>query len=129
MAGTIVADTIQDGAGNSTAMDNAIYGSAKAWVNFNGTSGSVAVRASYNVSSITRSSAGIYVATFTNAFADANYAALYTSARNNGGNAMSISSLNAFTSPTQTTTTVTVSSQDQAANYNDVIVGCIVCFR
>ena len=37
MAGTIVADTIQDGAGNSTAMDNAIYGSAKAWVNYNGT--------------------------------------------------------------------------------------------
>ena len=36
MAGTIVADTIQDGAGNSTSMDNAIYGSAKAWVNFNG---------------------------------------------------------------------------------------------
>ena len=31
MAGTIVADTISDGAGNTTAMDNAIYGSAKAW--------------------------------------------------------------------------------------------------
>ena len=51
MAGTIVADTIQDGAGNSTSMDNAIYGSAKAWVNFNGSGNTI--RASYNVSSVT----------------------------------------------------------------------------
>ena len=48
MAGVLVADTLMDGAGNSTAMDNAIYGSAKAWVNFNG-SGSITVNASYNI--------------------------------------------------------------------------------
>jgi len=42
MAGTLVADVLQDGAGNSTAMDNAIYGSAKAWVNFQGGSGNTA---------------------------------------------------------------------------------------
>jgi len=74
MAGTIVADTLQDGAGNSTAMDNAIYGSAKAWVNFNGNSGSVAIRAQYNVSSITYRGAGAYTVNFTNALTDANYA-------------------------------------------------------
>ena len=79
MAGTIVADTIQDGAGNSTSMDNAIYGSAKAWVNFNGISGSTAIRKSYNVSSITYVSAGTYTVTFTNALTDANYATLLTS--------------------------------------------------
>jgi hypothetical protein len=75
MAGTIVADTIQDGAGNSTAMDNAIYGSAKAWVNFNGvaTSGSATIRVSYNVSSITINGQGLYTINFTNAFADTNY--------------------------------------------------------
>ena len=71
MAGTIVADTIQDGAGNSTAMDNAIYGSAKAWVNFNGST--AVIRASYNVSSITRTAAGTYYLNFTNALVDANY--------------------------------------------------------
>ena len=71
MAGTIVADTIQDGAGNSTSMDNAIYGSAKAWVNFNGSTG--AIRKSYNVSSITKPSTGTYTVNFTNALADANY--------------------------------------------------------
>jgi hypothetical protein len=55
----------------------------KAWVNFNGT-GTVAIRASYNVSSITDIGAGDYVVNFTTAFADSNYsvagAASYSSA-------------------------------------------------
>jgi len=45
----------------------------KAWVNFNGT-GTVAIRASYNVSSITDVGTGTYTINFTNALADANYA-------------------------------------------------------
>jgi len=74
MAGTIAADVLMDGAGNSTAMDNAIYGSAKAWVNFNAISGSSCViRTSYNVSSVTYNSTGSYTINFTNAFVDANY--------------------------------------------------------
>ena len=44
----------------------------KAWVNFNGTS-TVAIRASYNVSSITDNGTGDYTVNFTNAMADANY--------------------------------------------------------
>ena len=72
MAGTIVADTIQDGAGNSTSMDNAIYGSAKAWVRWNGST--AAILGSYNVSSITRISTGYYTINMTNALANANYA-------------------------------------------------------
>jgi len=55
-------------------MDNAIYGSAKAWVNFNGLSGaSPVVRASFNVSSITRTGTGAYTLAFTTSFSDANY--------------------------------------------------------
>ena len=45
----------------------------KAWVNFNGT-GTVAIRASYNVSSITDNGTGDYTMNFTTALADANYA-------------------------------------------------------
>jgi hypothetical protein len=45
----------------------------KAWVNFNGT-GTVAIRASYNVSSITDNGTGDYTVNFTSALADANYA-------------------------------------------------------
>jgi hypothetical protein len=50
----------------------------KAWVNFNGT-GTVAIRASYNVSSITDNGVGDYTVNFTSALADANYAAIATS--------------------------------------------------
>jgi hypothetical protein len=45
----------------------------KAWVNFNGT-GTVAIRAAYNVSSITDHGTGDYSISFTNAMPDANYA-------------------------------------------------------
>ena len=47
-------------------------GLAKAWVNFNGT-GTVAIRASFNVSSITDNGTGDYTVNFTTALADANY--------------------------------------------------------
>jgi len=49
--------------------------SVQAWVNFNGT-GTVAIRASYNVSSITDNGTGDYTVNFTNALTDANYAAV-----------------------------------------------------
>jgi hypothetical protein len=68
---TLVAQTISNGT-VSTSSENVIQGSAKAWVNFNGT-GTVAIRASYNVSSITDNGTGDYTVNFTNAFADADY--------------------------------------------------------
>jgi hypothetical protein len=58
---------------------NSGYGSVataygcRAWVNFNGT-GTVAIRASGNVSSITDNGTGDYTVNFTTAFPDANYA-------------------------------------------------------
>ena len=56
----------------------------KAWVNFNGTS-TVAIRASYNVSSITDNGTGDYTVNFTTALADANYS-INGSCSNLGGN-------------------------------------------
>lgn len=44
----------------------------KAWVNFNGT-GTVAIRAAYNVTSITDNGTGDYTLNFTTALSDANY--------------------------------------------------------
>ena len=72
MAGTLVLTTLSDGT-NSTSATNAIQGSAKAWVNFNG-SGGASIRGSYNVSSVTRSSTGVYTINFTNALPNTNYA-------------------------------------------------------
>ena len=50
----------------------------RAWVNFNGT-GTVAIRASGNVSSITDNGTGDYTVNFTTAMPDANYSFLGTS--------------------------------------------------
>lgn len=55
------------------AIDKQVPARIVAWVNFNGT-GTVAIRASYNVSSITDNGTGDYTVNFTAALADADYA-------------------------------------------------------
>lgn len=57
-----------------SVMPTGTYG-CKAWVNFQGT-GTVAIRASGNVSSITDGGTGIYRVNFTTAMPDTNFAAL-----------------------------------------------------
>lgn len=57
----------------TTASGAAPSYSARAWVNFNGT-GTVAIRAAGNVSSITDNGDGDYTLNFTTALPDANYA-------------------------------------------------------
>jgi hypothetical protein len=66
---TLRVNTLQDVAGTGQP---AMVGAAKAWVNFNGT-GTVAIRAQYNVSSITDNGTGDYTVNFTTAMTDANY--------------------------------------------------------
>jgi hypothetical protein len=77
--GTIA--TTQSPGNNTTAVATTAFVTAaiptnnvKAWVNFNGT-GTVAIRASMNVTSITDNGTGDYTVNFTTAFADADYAA------------------------------------------------------
>jgi hypothetical protein len=57
---------------------------ARAWVNFNGT-GTVAIRASGNVSSITDNGTGDYTVNFTTAMSDANYSVVGSVGRNLSG--------------------------------------------
>ena len=66
--------TIPAPAALSTATGSAPSYSARAWVNFNGT-GTVAIRASGNVSSITDNATGNYTVNLTTAMPDANGAA------------------------------------------------------
>ena len=56
---------------------------AKAWVNFNGT-GTVAIRDSHNVSSITDNGTGNYTVNFTNNMANTNYSAVANSNGSSG---------------------------------------------
>jgi len=71
---TLRLTTISNQSGSaSVPSDTVINGSAKAWVNFNGT-GAVAIRAAFNVSSITDNGTGDYTINFSTALVDANYA-------------------------------------------------------
>lgn len=70
---TVKVDTIQNRLGTkSVPVDTVVDGSAKAWVNFNGT-GVVAIRAAFNVGSITDNGLGDWTVNFTAPMADANY--------------------------------------------------------
>tara|TARA_R100000951_G_scaffold85350_1_gene73021 strand:+ start:670 stop:1047 length:378 start_codon:yes stop_codon:yes gene_type:complete len=83
---TLKVATIQDTSGNNSSTPAGIAsGTAKAWVNFNGT-GTVAIRASYNVASLTDNGTGDYTITFTAAMSDANYICTGTSGLSNTAN-------------------------------------------
>ena len=71
VAGT---NTLTLPATTGTVLADTTVGVCRAWVNFNGT-GTVAIRASFNVSSITDNGTGNYTVNFTTAMPDANYAA------------------------------------------------------
>lgn len=66
---TLRVNNITDTSGGSSSLS--VPGAAEAWVNFNGT-GTIAIRASFNVSSITDGGVGTYTVNFTNALVDAN---------------------------------------------------------
>jgi uncharacterized protein (AIM24 family) len=117
---TLVAQTISNGT-VSTSSANVIQGSAKAWVNFDGT-GTVAIRASYNVSSITDNGTGDYTVNFTTAFADTNYAAVVTS------NALA-SSVVGGTGTTSSTTALQVLSVRPGVGYQDSTTMSVSVFR
>jgi hypothetical protein len=71
---TLRLTTISNQDGSATVpSQTVISGSAKAWVNFNASSGTPVIRASFNVSSITDGGVGIYTVNLTNAVADGNY--------------------------------------------------------
>lgn len=75
---TLRLTTISNQSGSaSVPSDTVINGSAKAWVNFNGT-GTVAIRAAFNVSSITDNAPGDYTVNFTTAMSDVNYCAQFS---------------------------------------------------
>lgn len=57
---------------------NETYFLAKAWVNFNGT-GTISIRASGNISSITDGGTAIVDVNYTNSMQDANYSAVFGS--------------------------------------------------
>jgi len=70
-----------DTSGIVKLQSNGVATNALAWVNFGYVSSAITVRASYNVSSVTRSGTGLYTVNVTNAFTDANYTPQVTASR------------------------------------------------
>lgn len=126
MAGIVVADTLQADSTNTLVLKNGVANTpptiqdsvgtqigtfCRAWVNFNGT-GTVAIRAAFNVSSITDNGTGDYTVNFTTAMPDENYAASMSS-----GNTSANARLNnvAFSAPTTSACRVQTRNEAQSA--------------
>ena len=115
----------------STATGSAPSYSARAWVNFNGT-GTVAIRASGNVSSITDNGTGDYTVNFTTAMPDANYTVAASNNNYSGGDnwQMAIRGSGATTDPPQLMTTSQVRMLvAQTNSISDVHTAVVTIFR
>lgn len=112
---TLKVNTLQTAAGVE------VY-TAKAWVNFNGT-GTVAIRASGNVTSITDNGTGDYTVNFTNAMTDANYSAIATP------NAGSSAIRTAYGVATPTTSAYRLECSDSGTTRTDVSFISVAIFR
>lgn len=112
---------------SSNLQFNSGYGSVataygcRAWVNFNGT-GTVAIRASGNVTSITDNGTGDYTVNFTTAMPDANYCASFSIGQLTGGASDRIPFINTLTSST-------IRVYSVQATFVDVTNACVAIFR
>ncbi len=73
MASILRVNTLTDASSNNSIATSVVFnGTSKAWANLNGT-GTIALRDSYNVASITDDGTGDYDFTYTNAMGNVNY--------------------------------------------------------
>ena len=127
MAGTVVVDNITTGTGATVPAATVVSGTAKAWVNFN-SEGTVAIRASFNVSSITDLAAGAYGVNFTNAMSDANYLVVSGVGRNAMGVDDNIQGAARISTPTTTSVKLgTINGTGSA--FTDAVYVNVAVFR
>ena len=114
---------------------NSGYGSAataygcRAWINFDGTSGSIGTgRASGNISSVTDNGTGDYTLNFSNAMPDANYAAIGNATSAVGG-VVGIAVIPDYPTATQTTTALRIQSTNTATSKFDAVNYSVAIFR
>ena len=107
--GNLLADVVQGSTANTPPVfkdgnSTEIGTLCRAWVNFNGT-GTVAIRASFNVSSITDNGTGDYTVNFTTAMLDTNYATIGTAS--DTGNRLTFNRAPSLAAQTQTSVRAT----------------------
>ena len=119
MAGTIVADTLTHSTAGSIATNYVVEGSAKAWVNFDGT-GTVAARDSLNFSGLTDNGTGDYTVTISNAMVNTDYSCGGSAQQNVAGTRGDF--VVGLHSTAQTTTTRRLSTVDSGGTATDALV-------
>lgn len=112
----------------STASGSAPSYSARTWVNFNGT-GTPAIRASGNASSITDNGTGDYTVNFTTSFADTNYAATFGGRRHTIGGSFNLITGIFANSTSEQTGSLRVGCSNDAGNAVDAEVFNVAIFR
>jgi hypothetical protein len=125
---TLTSTTISDGT-TSTSMTNAVSGSAKSWANFSASGGVVTIRASYNVSSISRASAGTFTCTFTNALTDANYAVCGTAKVQDNSTTSSASNTNSIYPYGYTSSAFSFVTANSGTAGSDGVINNLAVFR
>jgi hypothetical protein len=98
----------------------------RAWVNFNG-AGTVAIRASYNVSSITDNGQGDFTINFATALVDANYCAVGSAGRGAAGDGPRQVATNAEADPT--TSACRINTSNSAGAAQDLEFNSVSIFR
>lgn len=148
--GTTGIDTVQDGAitdnklslsANSQEIKDALNASGsapiyacRAWVNFNGT-GTVAISASGNVTSITDNGTGNYTLNLTTAMSDANYAVFFgicggVVGASNSAFVGSVAAATQYGAPNlKSTTQVQIATNDYTATSRDFTQIYVAIFR
>ena len=112
-----------------TVLNDATVGVCRAWVNFNGT-GTVAIRASFNVTSITDNGTGDYTVNFTTAMSDANYSYVGVCRRNNAtARDTALAQGSAATYDSFTTSFRFLTFTTDAGSVEDPLTVCISVFR
>jgi hypothetical protein len=111
--------------GSITGGSISVANSLRAWILFNG-SGTPAIRASFNVTSLTDTSTGTYFVNFTTAMTDANYSVCGTAA-SPGASYGILSPYNGATA--QTTTAVPISTLNLASSVYDHTYISVAIFR
>lgn len=129
--GTLAVDTVQSSTastppqfqdGNGTQIGTL----CRAWVNFNPSSGTAVIRASFNVSSVTVAGTGKYAINFTNAMPDANYSVVGTQ---NYSDDNADTALNIVAQIRRITTPLTTTSANVMCSYNQTLINpTIACF-
>jgi hypothetical protein len=100
----------------------------RAWVNFNGT-GTVAIRASGNVTSITDNGTGDYTVNFTTAMSDTNYA-VFIGKSTDGDQFMGSGTTGPAGPSAYATTSIRIYPQrNSAGTSTDTSIACVSIFR